>query len=132
MNDVLAEGCRSACVANTIAVQMDGSHNVSKWDCLRRLLIHETNGKHEDVNIMWRLWPACDQPALYTARTQSTYPAMRRLLINEINANHEGRTPEALARNQLLIRELNGNMAKVSSSAPPRVVFAKMTNMWGS
>jgi Early Flowering 4 domain len=39
-----------------------------------------------------------------------------RLLITEINANHEGRTPEALARNQLLIRELNGNIAKARMS----------------
>lgn len=38
------------------------------------------------------------------------------MLITEINANHEGRTPEALARNQLLIRELNGNIAKVRES----------------
>mmetsp|Transcript_15527 Transcript_15527/g.46888 ORF Transcript_15527/g.46888 Transcript_15527/m.46888 type:complete len:202 (+) Transcript_15527:482-1087(+) len=36
-----------------------------------------------------------------------------KLLLNEINANHEDRTPEALARNDLLIRELNSNIAKV-------------------
>lgn len=39
-----------------------------------------------------------------------------RLLLNEINANHEDRTPEALARNDLLIRELNSNIAKVGSA----------------
>ncbi|KAK9824604.1 hypothetical protein WJX72_011668 [[Myrmecia] bisecta] len=36
-----------------------------------------------------------------------------KILINEINANHESRLPEALARNVLLIRELNNNVAKV-------------------
>lgn len=36
-----------------------------------------------------------------------------KVLINEINQNHEERTPEALARNVLLIRELNKNVAKV-------------------
>jgi hypothetical protein len=36
-----------------------------------------------------------------------------RILINEINSNHESRTPEALARNVVLIRELNSNVAKV-------------------
>lgn len=44
--------------------------------------------------------------------TIACVPTCCRLLITEINANHEGRTPEALARNQLLIRELNGNIAK--------------------
>lgn len=49
-----------------------------------------------------------------------------RFLINEINNNHRLRTPEALARNVVLIRELNGNIAKVvnlyrelASQAPP-------------
>lgn len=41
----------------------------------------------------------------------------RRLLINEIAANHEARAPEGLARNQLLIRELNDNVAKVMTVA---------------
>lgn len=36
-----------------------------------------------------------------------------KLLLNEINSNHEDRGPEALARNDLLIRELNGNIDKV-------------------
>ena len=45
-------------------------------------------------------------------------PSFCRLLITEINANHEGRNPEALARNQLLIRELNGNIAKVPHVPP--------------
>ena len=39
---------------------------------------------------------------------------VRRVLIKEINANHEGCTPEGLARNVVLIRELNSNLAKVS------------------
>jgi Early Flowering 4 domain len=36
--------------------------------------------------------------------------------------NHEGRAPEALARNHLLIRELNGNIAKASMPANPHGV----------
>lgn len=36
-----------------------------------------------------------------------------RLLIIEINRNHGLRTPEALARNVVLIRELNANVGKV-------------------
>lgn len=36
-----------------------------------------------------------------------------KLLITEINANHEIRTPEGLARNVHLIRELNSNVTKV-------------------
>ncbi len=35
------------------------------------------------------------------------------MLINEINSNHEARTPEALARNVVLIQELDSNVAKV-------------------
>lgn len=36
-----------------------------------------------------------------------------KLLITEINTNHEIRTPDGLARNVHLIRELNNNVAKV-------------------
>jgi len=36
-----------------------------------------------------------------------------KLLIGEISANHAARTPEALYRNALLIRELNGNVQRV-------------------
>ena len=36
-----------------------------------------------------------------------------RLLLTEINTNHEIKTPDALARNVLLIRELDSNVAKV-------------------
>ena len=39
-----------------------------------------------------------------------------RILINEINANHEARTPEGLARNVVLIKELNSNVLKVSNT----------------
>ena len=39
-----------------------------------------------------------------------------RILINEINSNHESRTPEALARNVVLIRELNSNLLKASGT----------------
>ena len=39
-----------------------------------------------------------------------------RLLIAEVNANHELRTPDALARNVPLIRELNGNVSRVSGA----------------
>ena len=39
-----------------------------------------------------------------------------RILINEINANHEARTPEGLARNVVLIKELNSNVSKVSNT----------------
>jgi len=48
---------------------------------------------------------------------QSAFRLWRRLLINEIAANHEARAPEGLARNQLLIRELNDNVAKVMNVA---------------
>ena len=36
-----------------------------------------------------------------------------RILIREINSNHEARTPEGLARNVILIRELNKNVSEV-------------------
>lgn len=36
-----------------------------------------------------------------------------KLLITEINTNHELQSPEALARNVLLIRELDNNVSKV-------------------
>ncbi len=36
-----------------------------------------------------------------------------RILINEINANHEAQSPQGLARNVILIRELNNNITKV-------------------
>ena len=39
----------------------------------------------------------------------------RRILINEINANHEAQNPQGLARNVILIRELNNNISKVTS-----------------
>ena len=41
------------------------------------------------------------------------FAALYRILINEISSNHEARTPEGLARNIVLIRELNSNVAKV-------------------
>lgn len=47
-----------------------------------------------------------------------------RILINEINTNHGLRTPEALARNVVLIRELNNNTAKVVSSLDARSFVA--------
>ncbi|KAK9833163.1 hypothetical protein WJX74_008884 [Apatococcus lobatus] len=36
-----------------------------------------------------------------------------KILINEINANHEAQNPQGLARNVILIRELNSNISKV-------------------
>ena len=36
-----------------------------------------------------------------------------KLLINEINYNHDGRNPEGLQRNVVLIRELNDNIRQV-------------------
>ena len=36
-----------------------------------------------------------------------------KLLISEINQNHERRTPEALQRNTLLIKQLNTNVGSV-------------------
>lgn len=36
-----------------------------------------------------------------------------KVLLSEINHNHEERTPESLARNVFLIRELNKNVSKV-------------------
>lgn len=38
---------------------------------------------------------------------------LRRMLIMEINSNHEARAPAGLVRNVTLIRELNGNIARV-------------------
>lgn len=35
------------------------------------------------------------------------------ILINQIKDNHTTRTPEALQRNVLLIKELNGNVQKI-------------------
>ena len=42
------------------------------------------------------------------------YISYNRNLINEISINHEARTPEGLARNVVLIRELDSNVAKVT------------------
>lgn len=42
-----------------------------------------------------------------------------RILISEINSNHDSRTPQALARNVVLIRELNSNLNKVRSVKGP-------------
>lgn len=39
----------------------------------------------------------------------------RRILINQINYNHAARTPDNLARNVSLIRELKANIMKVWS-----------------
>ncbi len=39
-----------------------------------------------------------------------------RILIKEINSNHEARTPEGLARNVILIRELNKNVSEVRNT----------------
>ena len=47
-----------------------------------------------------------------------------RILINEINANHEARTPEGLARNVVLIKELNSNVSKVGRLFLPVLAFA--------
>lgn len=55
------------------------------------------------------------QPTARCARRHASrlhrHPARR--IIKEIKANHEAQTPEALARNCLLIRELNINIAAV-------------------
>mmetsp|Transcript_13229 Transcript_13229/g.41839 ORF Transcript_13229/g.41839 Transcript_13229/m.41839 type:complete len:152 (-) Transcript_13229:236-691(-) len=51
-----------------------------------------------------------------------------KLLINEINHNHDRRSPEGLARNVQLIRELNENIAMVRSSR--RAPFPR--SPWGS
>ena len=45
------------------------------------------------------------------------------MLINEINSNHEARTPEALARNVVLIQELDSNVAKVWKSSRHSFLF---------
>ena len=45
-------------------------------------------------------------------------PARRRALIAEIKGNHDAQTPEGLTRNCLLIKELNGNIAKVRRWVP--------------
>ena len=44
---------------------------------------------------------------------------VRRILINEISSNHQARTPEGLARNVVLIRELNNNVIKVCPKGLP-------------
>ena len=63
--------------------------------------------------------PGVPWPSPFTASPQSqlilnqSVPRRCRLLIAEVNANHELRTPDALARNVPLIRELNGNVSRV-------------------
>lgn len=48
-----------------------------------------------------------------SAHPLSLPTACLRRIIKEIKANHESQTPEALARNCFLIRELNTNIAAV-------------------
>jgi hypothetical protein len=52
-------------------------------------------------------------------------PSCRRI-IKEIKVNHEAQTPEALARNCPLIRELNTNIAAVRLLPPPHPPAAHM------
>ena len=47
-----------------------------------------------------------------------------RILISQINTNHEVGSPEALARNAVLIRELNKNIAEVSHSVLASVAIS--------
>lgn len=54
-----------------------------------------------------------DLPAFDKFNTVQELLNQNKLLINEITSNQEQRTPEGLARNVLLIRELNANVAKV-------------------
>ncbi len=46
------------------------------------------------------------------------HPRSCRRIIKEIKANHEAQTPEALARNCVLIRELNTNISAVRGPGP--------------
>ena len=57
----------------------------------------------------------CNKPTTVDARGPTVVTPLYRILINEISINHEARTPEGLARNVVLIRELNSNVAKVAS-----------------
>ncbi|KAL3160026.1 hypothetical protein ABBQ38_010411 [Trebouxia sp. C0009 RCD-2024] len=52
-------------------------------------------------------------PGLEKFNLVQDYLEKNKLLITEINTNHEIRTPDGLARNVYLIRELNSNVAKV-------------------
>ncbi|KAG0626175.1 hypothetical protein M758_2G108100 [Ceratodon purpureus] len=47
------------------------------------------------------------------------------LLLNEINHNQEMRQPEGLARNVILIRQLNANIAKVAD------LYATLSSSFG-
>lgn len=52
-------------------------------------------------------------PGLEKFNVVQDYLEKNKLLITEINNNHEIRTPDGLARNVYLIRELNSNVSKV-------------------
>jgi len=59
----------------------------------------------------WRGRAGAGRPPTRAAPSPS--PALPRVLVAEIDRNHDLRTPDALARNCALIRELNRNVAKV-------------------
>lgn len=54
-----------------------------------------------------------DVPGLDKFNTVQDVLETNQHLINQINRNHDLRTPEALARNVVLIRQLNANVGKV-------------------
>ncbi|GMH36223.1 hypothetical protein BSKO_04091 [Bryopsis sp. KO-2023] len=54
-----------------------------------------------------------DSPGSEKFRTVQDVLDANRLLISQVNRNHEMRTPESLARNVVLIRELNRNLSRV-------------------
>jgi hypothetical protein len=56
--------------------------------------------------------------ALLVPMSSDDSPTRRRRIIKEIKSNHEIQTPEALARNCCLIKELNTNVAAVSCRRP--------------
>lgn len=54
-----------------------------------------------------------DCPGLEKLRTVQDVLDANRLLISQVNRNQELRTPEAMAKNVVLIRELNSNLFRV-------------------
>ncbi|KAK9804119.1 hypothetical protein WJX73_000856 [Symbiochloris irregularis] len=57
--------------------------------------------------------PAERWPPLQKFSTVQDILDQNKILIAEVNHNHDTRTPEALARNVILINELNSNISKV-------------------
>ena len=91
--------------------EQQGAHRLPRFSALRL-----GTGHPGPQQVRGRRVPAASPLAAahrgYRHLTPMPAPSCRRI-IKEIKVNHEAQTPEALARNCLLIRELNTNMAAV-------------------